>query len=94
PSSYTHQRMAEHLTAAIRDHFGKAGIEVAENATYRLYPGTAGHRHASTYPDRVLSIEISRGRLGDPFVPFAPVRIGPRKVRRMTAPIAAGLLDL
>ncbi len=82
------------LTAAIRDRFGRAGIEVAENETYHLHPGTAGHRHASTYPGQVLSLEISRGRLADPFTPFAPMHIGRRKVRRMTAPLADALLDV
>ncbi|MDX1389761.1 MAG: N-formylglutamate amidohydrolase, partial [Acidobacteriota bacterium] len=82
------------LVAAIRRRFERTGIVVAENATYTLHPGTTGHRHAAKYPGQVLCLEINRERLADPFVPFAPMRIGPRKVRRMTTPIVAGILDV
>ena len=42
---------------------------------------------------RVLCIEISRARLADPFAPFEEMTIGADNVTRMTAPIAAALLE-
>ena len=79
------------IVEALRVEFAAIGVAVAENATYRLHPETLGHVHSTAYPGRVLCLEISRALLADPFTPFAEMRIGPERVRRMAAPIAAAL---
>lgn len=73
---------------AVRAGYERLGVTVGENETYRLYPGTTGHRHASRHPGRVLCIEISRARLGDPWEPFGPTRVSEARVRSMVGPLA------
>ena len=80
------------LVAALRRECGKRGIEIAENASYRLHPSTTGHVHAARCPGRVLCVEIRRDLLASPFTPFAEMRIDPGLARRMAEPIAAALL--
>ncbi len=84
----------EDLVLALCDRYRRIGVEVAENATYRLHEATMGHAHSATYPGRVLCMEITRELLADPFVPFVEMEISDRKARRMAAPIAAALLSL
>lgn len=80
------------LVRAIAACFARAGIEAAENATYRLHPSTTGHAHSTRYPGRVLCVELSRDRLADPFTPFEEMTIGEGKLAEMAAPLAAGCL--
>ena len=83
---------SQRLVSAIRDCFARSGIESAENVTYRLHPSATGHRHSSTYPGRVVCVEIRRDRLADPFAPFEEMKIGSGKLAEMSAPLAAGCL--
>jgi len=80
------------VVEAIRQRFARAGVTVAANATYRLQPETTGHAHSVRYPGRIVCLELRRDLLADPFTPFAEMRIGAAKVRRMAAPLAAALL--
>ena len=79
------------LVEAVRAGYERLGATVGENATYHLYPGTTGHRHASRHPGRVLCIEISRSRLGDPWEPFGPTRLSEARLRAMVGPLAEAL---
>ena len=81
------------LVQALLDRYSQIGIEVGENATYRLHENTMGYVHSAKYPGRVLCMEISRGLLADPFTPFVEMSISDRQARRMAAPIAAALLS-
>jgi hypothetical protein len=88
------QRLApEALLGAVRERYARIGIEVGENATYRLHEATMGYAHSAKYPGQVLCMEISREHLADPFTPFVEMSISERKARRMAAPIAAALLS-
>lgn len=80
------------LARALRRLYDRFGVEVAENATYRLHAATMGHVHSVRYPGRVLCLEINRGMLADPFTPFEEMSISEAKARRLAAPIAAALL--
>ena len=80
------------LVRAVRERYSRIGIEVAENATYRLHEATMGYVHSAAYPGRVLCMEISREDLADPFTPFVEMSISDKKARRMAAPMAAALL--
>jgi hypothetical protein len=82
----------EDLVLAVRREYARIGIEVAENATYRLAESTMGYVHSRDHPGRVLCLEISRELLADPFTPFVQMSISERKARRMAAPLAAALL--
>jgi len=82
------------LVAAVTQEFAGIGIEVRENATYRLHPETMGYHFSAGFTGRVMCIEISRSMLADPFSPFDEMRIGPRKVERMAGPIVQALLDV
>ncbi len=80
------------LAEALRRECGKRGIEVTENASYRLHPSTTGYEHAKRHPGRVLCVEIRRDLLASPFTPFEEMRVDPALARRMAHPIAAALL--
>lgn len=82
------------LVDAVKREFARIGIEACENATYRLHSETMGYHYSARFVGRVMCIEISRAMLADPFSPFEEMRIGPRKVGRMSAPIVQALLDL
>jgi hypothetical protein len=81
------------LVDALKRAYAGIGVEVGENATYRLHPETMGYRYSARFAGKVLCVEVSRGLLADPFSPFEEMRIGPQKVRRMARPIAQALLD-
>jgi hypothetical protein len=83
---------AEPLVESVKQQYRRIGIGAEENTTYRLQPSTLGLYHAARLPGRTLCMEINRARLADPFVPFAPVRLGRRKVRRMALPIVSACL--
>jgi predicted N-formylglutamate amidohydrolase len=80
------------LVEAVRQGYREAGLEVAENGTYRLLPGTQGAAFSRRWPGRVLCLELRRDLLADPFVPFAEVAIPPARVERMAAPLAKALV--
>ncbi len=79
------------LVDALRRECAERHIEVTENASYRLHPSTTGYAHATTYPGRVLCVEVRRDLLAAPFTPFEEMRIDPARARRMAEPIAAAL---
>ncbi len=81
----------QRIVEALKREYAAIGIRVAENRTYRLFPESMGHVHSVAHPDRVLCLEINRDLLADPFTPFEQMRIGPGKVARIAAPIAAAL---
>lgn len=72
------------LVAAYRD----AGIRAEQNATYHLHPATMGLAYAKAHAGQVLCVELNRGRVADPFVPFGESPISAAKVEQMAAPIA------
>ena len=78
----------EPLTSLLRRSLEGAGFAVAENASYRLHPATAGRRLSARWPGRILCFEVRRDLLGAPWRPFVESRIGPRKVARLARPIA------
>lgn len=82
----------EALVRAVREQYARIGIEVAENATYRLHESSMGWVHSLRYPGRVLCMEINRELLADPFTPFEEMSISEAKARQLAAPIAAALL--
>jgi predicted N-formylglutamate amidohydrolase len=76
---------------ALRAGLDVHGITVADSATYPLHPSTMAWEHVTRLPGRVLCIEVRRDLLADPFEPFREMRIGPDKVARLAAPLAAAL---
>ena len=85
---------APHLVAAAKQAFAEAGITAAENGTYHLHPISMGYLYAKQYPIQVLCVELNRGLLADPFVPFGVSPINPSKVAALAAPLAAALSPL
>lgn len=81
-------RAAPALNDLLVAEYAAAGIQVGVNATYHLHPITAGMAYAQQFPDRVLCIELNRGLLSDPFVPFAPNKISAAAVARLLGPAA------
>ena len=45
-------------------------------------------QYAQQYPQQVICVELNRGFVADPFVPFGEAPISPAKVEKMVAPIA------
>ena len=84
-----------HAPPAVRDALdaalAAAGIAVAESATYPLHPSTMAWEHVTGRPGRALCLEVRRDLLAEPFEPFREMRIGPDKVARLAAPLAAAL---
>ena len=75
------------LAAALLAAYAEDGIAAEENATYHLHPVTMGFEYARAYPDQVLCVELNRGLVADPFVPFGVSPISEAKVAKMVAPI-------
>ena len=51
-----------------------------------------GERFSRRFPGQVLCVELNRGLLARPFVPFAEMTIGPTRTARLAAPLAAASL--
>ncbi len=81
-------RTAPKLIAALGQAYAAAGIEAKENATYHLHPVAMGYVYAKAYPEQVVCIELNRGLLADPFVPFGVSPLPPKRIEAMVAPIA------
>lgn len=79
------------LIADLRARYAAIDVAAEENATYRLHPATMGYQYARRYPARVLCVELNRGLLADPFVPFGESPISPTSVARMSQPIVDAL---
>jgi len=80
------------LVREVRARYAQGGVPTAENATYRLHPASTAHLHSTRYPGRVLCLELNRDLLAEPFDPFVEMTIGPAKLARMAAPLAAACL--
>ena len=80
-------RAAPKLADAALAAFQAAGIPAKENATYHMHPVTMGYVHARNHPDAVLCVELNRGLVADPFVPFGVSPISEEKVARLVAPL-------
>ncbi|MEZ4381130.1 MAG: N-formylglutamate amidohydrolase [Nannocystaceae bacterium] len=82
---------AELADAALVDGLLRAyrelGLEVGASATYRLHPATMGYHYARRFPGQVLCVELSRGRLADPFVPLARSPLSTTEIERLAGPL-------
>ncbi len=86
-------KSAPELVAALRTAYFEAGIVAEENKTYHLHPATMGLVYARAHPDQVLCVELNRGLISDPFVPFGVSPISAEKISKLTAPIGRVLAD-
>ena len=80
-------RAAPKLVDALLAEYVKAGIAAKENGTYHLHTIAMGYEYARAYPQQVLCVELNRGLVADPFVPFGVSPISEAKVEKMVAPI-------
>lgn len=80
-------RTAPRLVDALLAEYAAAGIGVKENGTYHLAPAAMGMVYAQQYPHQVVCVELNRGLVADPFVPFGVSPISEVKVGVMVAPI-------
>jgi hypothetical protein len=80
-------RTAPKLVDALLAAYAADGIAAKENATYHLHPVAMGYQYAAAYPEQVLCVELNRGLVADPFVPFGVSPISESKVAKMVAPI-------
>lgn len=81
-------RTAPRLVDALLAEYAAAGIAVKENGTYHLAPAAMGMVYAQQYPHQVVCVELNRGLVADPFVPFGVSPISEAKVATMVAPLA------
>lgn len=79
------------LVGAVQAAFAAINVDARENVTYKLHPATMGYHYARAYPGQVLCVELNRGLLADPFVPFGESPISAAHVERMTRPLAVAL---
>ncbi len=82
------------LCDALVETYAQRGIEVARDYPFNLHPATAGYTYAAKYPQRTLTMEISRAALAEVFNPFIEMAISPTKVDHMTRPIAEAIMGL
>ncbi|HXV78172.1 MAG TPA: hypothetical protein VD788_17815 [Candidatus Polarisedimenticolaceae bacterium] len=82
------------LVTAIKRHYRAAGIELAENETYRLHHDTTGYVDAARRPGRVCCVELNRGLLAEPFAPFEEMRVGAAKLERLAGPLASAYIEI
>ncbi len=89
-------RTSPKIVAELLLEYRADGIAAEENATYHLHPATMGLVYAQAHPEQVVCVEMNRGLLADPFVPFGVSPISEAKVARLVAPLervlAAALL--
>lgn len=71
------------VLAVLHRELAALGLSAAESATYPLHPSTLAWDHVMAHPGRALCLEVRRDLLAEPFTPFAQMRIGPDKVRRL-----------
>jgi hypothetical protein len=81
-------RTAPELMDALQAAYLAAGIAAKQNATYHLHPVTMGYVYAHAHPRQVLCVEMNRGLICDPFVPFGVSPIATVELERMVRPIA------
>lgn len=75
----------------LRRAYAEIEIDVAENATYEMHPGTLGHRWSARFPGKALCVELNRERLVDEWLPLQPLSVDAAAVARMTAPLVQTL---
>jgi hypothetical protein len=80
-------RAAPKLVDALLAEYAAAGIAAKENATYHLHRIAMGYEYAHAYPQQVVCVELNRGLVADPFVPFGVSPISEEKVAKMVAPL-------
>ena len=80
-------RAAPKLVDALLAAYVADGIEAKENGTYHLHAVAMGYVYARAYPDQVVCVELNRGLVADPFVPFGVSPISEAKVAKMVAPL-------
>jgi hypothetical protein len=83
---------AARLVARVEEAYRAAGIAARRNATYAMSLATMGTAFARTYPDRMLCVELNRGAIGAPFVPFGETTIDEEALASLVQPIEAALL--
>ncbi len=80
-------RTAPRLVDALLQAYAADGIPAKENATYHLAPAAMGMVYAQAYPQQVVCVELNRGHVADPFVPFGVSPISEEKTAKLVAPI-------
>jgi hypothetical protein len=81
----------EGFEAKLLDDFAAAGFEAKANDTYNLHPSTLGHEWSTSYPGKVLCLEVRRDSLVETWSPFEAMRGVPEKCERV-AKVLAGVL--
>ena len=80
-------RAAPKLVDAVLAAYAADGIAAKENGTYHLHAVAMGYVYARAYPDQVVCVELNRGLVADPFVPFGVSPISEAKVAKMVSPL-------
>ncbi|MFO7566128.1 MAG: hypothetical protein R6X02_26015 [Enhygromyxa sp.] len=77
------------VEAGLLAGFAEAGFEVRANDTYHLHPSTLGYEWSTSYPGKVLSLEVRRDLLVEAWRPFEPMRPVARECERVAKVLAA-----
>ena len=85
----------DHAPAAVVDtlraELARAGLALADSATYPLHPSTLAWNHVQAHPGRAVCIEVRRDLLAVPFEPFAQMAIGDDSIARLVPAFVAAL---
>jgi hypothetical protein len=82
--SFAPEGLEERLLA----EFAAAGFEAKANATYNLHPSTLAHEWSTSWPGRVLCLEVRRDALVEQWLPFDEMRVVPDKCERVASVLA------
>lgn len=85
-------KAAPKLHDALLAAYAADGVEAKKNGTYHQHPVTMGYEYASAFPQQVVCVELNRGLVCDPFVPFGVSPLSEEKLARMVAPIGRVLV--
>jgi hypothetical protein len=92
--SYAPEGIEEQLLA----DFAAAGFDAKANDTYNLHESTMAHEWSTSWPGRVVCLEVRRDLLVEEWMPFDEMRVVPDKCERiarvlapvLTRPVEAG----
>ena len=79
------------IEAELLAAFAEAGFEAKANDTYFLHPSTLGHEWSTSYPGKVLSLEVRRDLLVEAWLPFEEMPAVADKCDRVARVLAPAL---
>ena len=82
----------EGIEDALVTGYRAIGLEAVLGGTYTLHPSTQTWRWSTTYPGRVIGLEVRRDLLVDAYTPFDEMRVSAQAADRIAGPLADAIV--